>query len=220
MNQQRKLTMTAGLLYLATFATSIPALALKTPFLEHGTHSAQATWAAALEIVLALCCVGTAVTLYPVLRSRNEALSLGFVASRTLEAALVVLGVVALLALVSLPAEGGAGRIALVEVHRWAFLIGPGFMPAVNAGLLATVLLRHRLVPRAIPLIGLFGAPLLAASATATLFGVLDQVSALAGLAALPIAAWEFSIGVWLTVRGVRTLTPDEVAAPDPNVRV
>lgn len=76
------------------------------------------------------------------------------------------------------------------------------------------------LVPRVIPVIGLVGAPLLAASATATLFGVLDQVSPLSGFAALPIAVWEFSIGVWLMVRGVRTPTPVGIAAPGTNVRV
>ena len=66
-----------------------------------------------------------------------------------------------------------------------------------------------------LPLIGLIGAPLLAASAIGTMFGTFDQVSAIAGLAALPIAAWEFSLGCWLAVRGIRTAsqqTPDQMS--------
>ena len=75
-------------------------------------------------------------------------------------------------------------------------------MPAINALCLATVLYRSRLVPRIIPTIGLVGAPILLASFAATLFGALDQVSGPALLLALPIAVWEFSLGVWLTVKG------------------
>lgn len=205
----RTLARVAGILYLVTFVTSIPALALKQPFLDAGgvADAAPAQWAALLEIVLALACVGTAVALYPITRRSSPALALGFVASRMMEASLVLVGVLALLALVRVP--GGAP--VLVALHDGAFLVGPGLLPALNALLLGTVLYRARLVPRAIPLIGLIGAPLLAASALATLFGLVDQVSPLAGLAALPIAVWEFSIGVWLIAKGVRAFAPASV---------
>jgi hypothetical protein len=201
MSTDRRLALAAGILYLVTFATSIPALALKTPFLDGTADASMLPLAATLEIVLALACVGTAVTLFPIVRRTHEPLALGFVASRTLEAALVLLGVVALLAL---PALSGEARTALVAVHDQAFLVGPGLLPAVNALLLGTALLRGRLVPRVIPIVGLIGAPLLVASALGTMAGLLDQVSPIAGLLALPIALWEFSIGVWLIVRGVR----------------
>ena len=56
--------------------------------------------------------------------------------------------------------------VALVEAHRWAFLLGPGLIPAINALCLAPALLRGQLMPRAIPIVGLVGIPLLAASAT------------------------------------------------------
>ena len=212
----------AGWLYLATFVTSIPALALKTPAMDAaltgsiapGTTHAHV--AALLEIVLALACVGTALALYPVLSRHDGVSALGFIASRVLEAGLVLVGVVALLTVVSLR-EGAPNEVisAVVGLHDAAFLIGPGLLPAVNAVLLGGVLYRTRLVPRIIPLIGLIGAPLLAASAIGTMFGAFDQVSAIAGLAALPIAAWEFSLGCWLAVRGIRTAsqqTPDQMS--------
>lgn len=201
MSTDRRLALAAGLLYLLTFATSIPALALKTPFLtgEAGMADVGVRVAIVLEIVLALACVGTAVTLYPIVRRSSEPLALGFVASRVVEAGLVLLGVVALLALLEV-----GSTPALVALHDQAFLVGPGLLPAVNAALLGTALLRARLVPRVIPIVGLVGAPLLLISALGTIAGVLDQVSPVAGLLALPIAVWEFAIGVWLVVRGTR----------------
>ena len=98
---------------------------------------------------------------------------------------------------------------SLVAVKDWTFLFGPGIMPSINALCLATVLYRSRLVPRIIPTIGLIGTPLLLASSTATLFGAYDQVSRPAMLGALPIAVWEFSLGVYMTVKGFK---PSSVA--------
>ncbi|WEK12446.1 MAG: DUF4386 domain-containing protein [Candidatus Microbacterium phytovorans] len=196
----RRLARTAGILYLLTFATSIPALALKSPVLAGSTAADAATLARAgalLEVVLAVACVGTAVALFPLLRRAVPALALGFVASRVLEAGLVLLGIAALLVVVT------TGDPAAVALHDAAFLLGPGLLPAVNALLLGTALLRTRLVPRLIPVVGLIGAPLLLVSAGATLLGVFDQVSPVAALLALPIAVWEFALGVWLTVRAV-----------------
>lgn len=199
----RRLALAAGILYLVTFATSIPALALKTPLLEGAATDVGARVAIVLELLLALACLGTAVALHPITRRVSEPLALGFVASRSLEGAFVAIGAVALLALTSLPDP------ALVAIHDAAFLLGPGILPAVNAVLLGTALLRGRLVPRIIPVVGLIGAPLLLASALGTLLGAWSQVSPIAAVAALPIALWEFSIGVWLIVRGVR---PDALA--------
>ncbi|CAN7378867.1 DUF4386 domain-containing protein [Microbacterium sp. LjRoot45] len=196
----RRLARTAGILYLLTFATSIPALALKSPVLAGSTAADAAILARAgalLEVVLALACVGTAVAFFPLLRRAVPALAVGFVASRVLEAGLVFLGIAAVLVVVT------TGDPSAVALHDAAFLLGPGLLPAVNALLLGAALLRTRLVPRLIPIVGLIGAPLLLVSAGATLLGVLDQVSPLAALLALPIAVWEFALGVWLTVRAV-----------------
>jgi len=212
MTTTRRLALIAGILYLVTFATSIPALALKSPFLDGATTDPVALrWAVVLELVLAIACVGTAAALLPIVRRGDEALAVGFVASRTIEAAIIVMGVLALLAIATL--GDAAASPALVALHDWAFLLGPGILPAINAMLLAPALLRARLVPSAIPIVGLVGAPLLLASAGATLFGAVDQVSSVAALLAAPIALWEASLGVWLVVRGVRD-DPRPVAAP------
>ena len=89
-------------------------------------------------------------------------------------------------------------------------------MPAINALLLGSLLYRSRLVPRILPVMGLIGAPLLIASAIATLFGANKLGSP--GLAAVPVAVWEFSLGVWLVVKGFRPspITAEMTAANTP----
>ena len=69
-------------------------------------------------------------------------------------------------------------------------------MAAINALCLATVLYRSRLVPRIIPTIGLIGAPLLLASSSPPCSAPGTRSPGTALLFALPIAAWEFSLGV------------------------
>ena len=89
-------------------------------------------------------------------------------------------------------------------MHDWTFLLGPGFMPVFNALCLAVVLRRSGLVPRIIPTIGLIGAPLLFLSSTVTMFGGWEQTSGTALVLALPIALWEFSVGMWMAVKGFK----------------
>ena len=89
-------------------------------------------------------------------------------------------------------------------------MTGPGLMPAINALLLGTLLYRSQVVPRIIPTVGLIGAPLLLLAFVAEFFGIIDQVGATFGLATLPVAAWELSVGCWMAFKGFR---PAAVAA-------
>ena len=166
-----------------------------------------------LEVIVALAGIGTAVTLYPVVKRQNEGVALGFVAARVLEAGMIFTGVVSLLSLVTLRqdlgAAAGANAAVLVTtgashvaVYNWTFLLGQSLMPGINALLLGSLLYRSRLVPRVIPALGLIGAPLLICTVIATLFGGIKLGSP--ELAALPVAAWELSLGVWLVVKGFR----------------
>jgi hypothetical protein len=215
MDSLRKTALIGGALYLITFFTSIPARILYGPVLNDPNYilgagaDTQVTFAGLLEVMLALACIGTAVALYPVVKRQNEGVALGFVGSRVLEAAIIVSGVISLMSVVTLR-QAGAGADALATSHalvadyHWAFLFGPGFMACVNALLLGSLLYRSGLVPRIIPLLGLIGAPILLASDTAVMFGLWSQLSPLALLATVPIATWEFSLGVYLVVRGFK----------------
>lgn len=208
----RRTALIAGLLYLLTFAASIPALPLLAPLTSDpaafvaGTGSATSVLTGGLlDLINAAACVGTALVVYPVLRRTAPVGALGFVLSRTVEAAIIAVGVLAVLAVVTarahLSPEVAEGLVAL---RNATFLLGPGLMPVANALFFGTALLRARLVPRMIPILGLVGAPMLLASGLATYFGVITQVSVWAGVAVIPIFLWELFVGLWMTFRGFR----------------
>ncbi|HEY2671034.1 MAG TPA: DUF4386 domain-containing protein [Rugosimonospora sp.] len=227
MNSIRKTALAAGVFYLLSFV-SIPTLALYAPvrdpsYIVGPGSGTGVIIGVILEIIVALAGIGTAVALYPVVKRQNHGIALGFVGSRTLEAATIFAGTVILMTMVTLR-EAGAGPDALVTgkvlvaMHNWTFLIGQGLLPAVNAVLLGSLLYQSRLVPRILPLLGFIGAPLLATSAIATLFGLWTQVSPASGLLSIPVAVWEFSLGVWLVVKGFKPspITAEMVAASTP----
>ena len=89
--------------------------------------------------------------------------------------------------------------------YHWTFLLGQALLPGINAVLLGSLMYRSGLVPRILPVIGLIGAPIIFASVLAKYFGLYDELSAWSGLAALPIAVWEFSLGIYLTFKGFKT---------------
>lgn len=207
----------AGILYLVTFVASAPVLPLENAVLKHADFIVTAgsntrlAFGGVFDLINGLAAVGTAVAFYPLLRRRHPGLALGFVTSRLMEGATIITSVVAVLSLVTLhnPLARGGERTALVAVgmalvalHKWTFLLGPGLMSAINALLLGTMIFKSRLVPRIIPTIGLVGAPILIASVTAAVFGAYDQDSAASLLASLPVAVWELSLALWLTIKG------------------
>jgi hypothetical protein len=209
----RKTALIAGLLYLLTFV-SIPTLALygsvhdPNYIIGPGSNSPVLV-GGVLEVIVALAGIGTAVVLYPVVKRQNEAVALGLVGSRVLEAAGILAGVACLLTIVSLR-EAGVGPDALVTGQTLAILydrinlLSQSLMPAVNDLLLGYLLYKSRLVPRVLPVLAFIGAPLLLVSDAAVLFGVVERVSALPAIAVLPVALFEFSLGVYLTVKGFR----------------
>lgn len=207
----RKIAMAAGVLYLLTFV-SIPTLVLygsiHDPNYIIGPGPDTAVFIGGiLEIIVALAGIGTAVALYPVLKKQNEGVALGLVGSRVLEAGTIFAGVAFLLSVVTLR-QAGAGADALVTGHALValydriFLIGQSFMPAVNDLLLGFLLYKSRLVPRVLSLIGLFGAVMLVAGDIAVLFGLIGQHAPSTALAAIPVALFEFMLGVWLVAKG------------------
>ncbi len=236
MDRLRKTAMLAGGLYLVTFAASIPArFFFLDPVLSDSGYivgsgaDTRVLVGGLLDMVNALACIATAVVLFTVVKRQSQTLALGFVASRLLEAAIISIGVVSLFAVVTLRQDlaGTAGAdeaslvpvgAALVAVYEWTFLFGPNVMAAVNALLLGTLMYRSGLVPRAIPLMGLIGAPLLLASVLGVVFGTHDLAAGQHVIAAAPIALWELSLGVYLVVKGFKS-SPITARAVPPTPR-
>src|SRR5437763_6311530 len=213
MSPLRKTAFAAGALYLLSFV-SIPTFFLYVPvhasnyILGSGSDTGVIV-GAILEMIVALAGIGTAVALYPVVKRQNEGVALGFVGTRTLEGGAILAGVACILSLVTLR-QAGAGADSLITSHALItmydriFLLSQSFIPAVNALLIGSLLYQSRLVPRALPLLGFTGAALLVTGDVAVLFGLIGQHASTTGLFAIPIAVWEFSLGVYLVVKGFR----------------
>ena len=207
----RKTSLAAGILYLLTFV-SIPTLSLYGPvksaaYILGPGPDTHAVVGGLLEIIVALTSIGTAVVLYSLLRKQNQTFALGLVASRVLEASTIFLGVACILAIVTLRQSGvGAESLPishmLVVFYDRIFLLGQSFMPAVNDLLLGVLLYQSRLVPRALSLLGIVGAPILVVGYLAILFGFAGQHAASTGLFAVPVALFELLLGLWLIFRG------------------
>ena len=81
--------------------------------ISSGTHTGVLV-GGFLEVIVALACIGTAVTLYPVVKQQNEGVAPGFVAARVLEAAMIFTGAVSPLSPVTLQQAGATQANAAV----------------------------------------------------------------------------------------------------------
>ena len=208
----RKISLAGGILYLLTFV-SMPIGFLYGAILNDPNYiggsgpDTPIIIGGILEIIVALAGIGTAVALFPVLKRQNEGLALGFLGTRVLEASTIFADVVCLMAIVTLRRTGVGAEALLTGKMLIAlyglFRLGQNLMPAINDLLLGSLLYQSRLVPRVLPVLGLIGAPFLIANTIVFMFGISSgPLYLLTGIGVLPIALFEFSLGVWLTVKG------------------
>jgi hypothetical protein len=221
MEALRKPGRIAGLWFIGTFVFSIPAALLYGPVLSDANYvlgaglDARISLGALLEVLLAIANIATAVVFFPVLKRVNEAVALGYVASRTIESAIIVTGLISLMSVVSLRnsvtrTSGDTVSVAvagqtLVALHDWTFLLGPQFCAGFGNGILLGYLMyRSGLVPRGMALLGLIGGPLAFLGGVFVLFGAFDQPSGpLIALTIIEIV-WEASLAIYLSVKGYR----------------
>jgi hypothetical protein len=217
----RTISLAFGVLFLITFVTSIPALALFQPvlddpvgFVANGGSDTRIFFGASLELLLIVANIGTAVVVYPLLKRQSHILSLGYVTARIAECAFILVGILAVLCIVTLSqqdAGGDEGAIAytLAALKDWTFILGPGWVVGWGNGLILGYLMyRSGLVPQRLAMFGLVGGPLIIVSGTLVMFGVLDQGGAAQGLATIPEFIWELGLGIYATVWGFRPSSP------------
>jgi hypothetical protein len=213
----RSISFAFGVLFLITFATSIPALALFQPVLDdpvgyvaNGGSDNQIFFGAFLELLLIIANIGTAVVVYPILKRQNHILSLGYVTARIIESAFILVGILAVLSIVTLSqqdagGEEGAIAYALAALKDWTFILGPGFIVGWGNGLILGYLMyRSGLVPRGLAMFGLVGGPLIILSGTLVMFDVADLHGTVQGLATIPEFIWELGLGIYATIWGFR----------------
>jgi Domain of unknown function (DUF4386) len=219
--EQQRIARIAGVLWILTFVTSILGYLLYHPVLKHagfitGTGSqARVLVGASLELLLIIANIGTAVVPYSIHKRHSEKLALGFVTARVMESMFIAVGILSMLAVVTLRQDLAGGNTdsatletvgrSLVAVKDWTFTLGPGFVVGVGNGLIMGYLMyRSGLVPRRLAMLGLIGGPLIIASGIAVVLGAIDSGGSVQGIATIPEFIWELSLGIYLTVKGFR----------------
>ena len=210
-----------GVLFLVTFITSIPALWLYQPVLDDPVGYIASAGAdnriifgVFLELVLIVANIGTAVVIFPIVKRQSEELALGYVTARLVESTFILVGIVAVLGIVTLQqdvagAAEGSVAYTLAAIKDWTFLLGPGWVVGWGNGLILGYLMySSELVPRKLALLGLVGGPLIILSGTLVLFGVADAGGTLQAIATIPEFIWELSLGIYCTVKGFKPSSP------------
>ncbi|MFC4776014.1 DUF4386 domain-containing protein [Paenibacillus sp. GCM10023252] len=220
MNSASTAARTTGVLFILATVSAIAGLVLYDPILQGpdylstgAAHANQILLGTVLELVLIASAIGTAITMYPYLRTYNEILALGHVCFRFLEAVVILIGMISVLSLLSLSVQFTAtaapepasfvtlGHV-LRAVHDWTFMLGPNILLGINTMFFCYILYRSKLVPRPLSILGMTGAALVSAAGLFEMFGVFSQISAWGVLMALPVALFEMILAGWLIVRG------------------
>lgn len=225
-----------GAWFLATFVFSIPAVLLYDPVLNDTNYilgdgaDTRVALGAVLEVLTAISNIATAVVIFPIAKRVSESIALGYVASRTLESTVIVMGLISLMSVVALrqdlagtdSANGSLVNVgrSLVAFHDQTFLLGPQFCAGLGNGILLGYLMwRSGLVPRPMALIGLIGGPLALIGGVGVLFGSWESPSVALLLLTAAEIVWELSLSIYLLVRGFRPspiLTGQPVVSSQP----
>jgi uncharacterized protein DUF4386 len=220
MSAHRRISVAFGVLYLITFITSIPALALFQPVLDDprgyiagGGADTRIYFGALLELILIFANIATAVVLFPILKRQNEILSLGYVTARIMECVFIAIGILMVLAVVKLRHDAGTEAAALgglaeslAAIKDLTFLLGPGFVVGIGNGLILGYLMyRSGLMPRGLAMLGLIGGPLIILSGIGVMFDLYDAGGPVQGIATAPEFIWELALGIYPLVWGFKS---------------
>ncbi|MFB3164565.1 DUF4386 domain-containing protein [Neobacillus sp. 179-J 1A1 HS] len=220
MNSNRKAAKIVGVLFILAAVTAVIGLNLYDPILngpdyllKGSEHANQVILGALMELMLVVSAVGTATTMYPLLRKYNETIALWHVCFRFLEAVIITVGVISVLSLLTLsrefvaagapdPSSFHSSGIILKAIHDWTFMLGPLFMLGINTVMYSYIFYKTKLVPRFISILGMTGATCVFVCSLFVMFGVFPQISFWGAVLAVPVAANEMILAVWLIVKG------------------
>jgi Domain of unknown function (DUF4386) len=222
---QRRAEIVIAALFLVTAAASIPAAFVLDPILNASGYLAQVfpnrgavELGALMWSINNIGIVFIAVFAFGVLRKLDEALAVGYLATRIIEGTIMMVGIIATFLLIPLSQEflkAGAsqssGFLAIGDVLKQAKFLGLSAvsLPILGLGgsLFTWMLFRFRLVPRVISVVGLIGYALVLLGSIAGWFGLINVAPGGNGtLLAVPVAVFEIILlPFWLFFRGFKT---------------
>ena len=221
MNANRKTAIIVGVLFIFGFA-GIPSAVFTGPILgtpdyliKISANENQVIIGALFGLIMAVACANIAIWLYPVLKKHNEALALGSVGFRIIEAVLFFVAAIGLLSLLTLSHEyvkAGAPEASHFQTLGTLILAvrdqagNLGFMAfTLGALMYYYVLYRSRLIPRWLSGWGFLAAALSLSQALFVMFGE-EPFSTISVLLNLPILVNEIVLAMWLIVKGFNHL--------------
>jgi len=211
-----------GVLFLLAAVSAVIGLNLYDPilncpdyFIKGSKHANQVILGALMELILVVSAIGTATTMFPLLRMYDETIALWQVCFRFLEAIIITVGLISVLSLITLSQEFAAAKvqdstsfhasgIILKAIHDWTFMLSPLFMLGINTVMYSYIFLKTKLVPRFISILGMTGATFVFVCALFVMFGVYPQISFWGAILAVPVAANEMILAAWLLIKGFR----------------
>jgi hypothetical protein len=215
LNAHRRTAVLVGALFLISTATFIVSNALITPLLgspnflaEVSTHSQLMIAATLIGLIEGVATVGIAVALYPILKWQHPALALGYVGMRIAELAVAAVGFgLGGLLLVTLSATAPNGvnsemlGTLLVALRPWTLMLVYVYT-AIGGLMLSYMLLRTRLVPRGLSVLGLIGYAALLVAPVLDMLGFIDLVAGPGLVWLVPGGLFELLLPIWLFARG------------------
>src|SRR5947209_18002941 len=223
---QRRAEIVIAALFVLNAATSIAAAFVLDPMLNAPNYLAWIFPNKAVVVLAALMwsfnhirLVFIAVFALPLLRKLDEALAVGYLATRIIEGTIMMFGIVATLLLIPLSQEflqagapHGSWFLPLGEVLKQAKFLGLSEVstPLLGLGglLFTWMLFRYRLVPRFISVVGLIGYALVFLYSIPGWFDLINLspgASGAWGVLALPVAVFEIILlPFWLLFRGFK----------------
>jgi hypothetical protein len=219
MNTTRKVAIVAGVLLITAWVTGAVCMGLTNPVLDApdyltqvSANANQITIGALLYFMMAVAGAGIALSLYPVLVKLNAGLAIGAVGLRIMEGAIYLVGVVAVLSLLTLSQQfvkAGAPSASsfqtlgdsLLAVNEQVNVVG---MSAFSIGALMYyyIFYRSKLIPQWLSGWGLVGALLALVASAFVMLRFISPLSPPQIIAYLPIGLQELVLGVWLIVKG------------------
>jgi hypothetical protein len=240
MNTNRKSAVIVGIFFIFATVTAIIGLLLYQPILtgpdylvNGAAHKDQIILGALMELTLAVTAIGTAISLFPILKPYGERIALAHLFFRFLEAIVITVGIVSILSLLTLSQDFVAAAAPdasayhvsgtlLHAVYTWTSIFGPLFFLGLNTLMYSYLLFKSKLVPRPLAVLGLTGAALVLVYGLLVMFGVVVQGSGFTVLA-LPIAVYEMILAVRLITTGFHSsviATDSAKAASNPLLSV
>lgn len=216
----RRTAIIVGVLFItATVASIVGSLVILDPILNAPNYlfnisenETQVIIGILIDAINSAAVIAIAVLMFPILKNRSESMALGYVGFRILESAILVVGTISLLALVTLSEEyvqAAAPNVSYFQalgdllraVGEWAQMLGAMIVFGLTALILNYLFYKSNLVPRLISVWGFAGALLMLAAGLLGVFG-LGYLSPITILLGLPLALNEMVLAIWLIVKG------------------